>query len=170
MPESAEQVHAATGGLATPRLRLPLWDLGTVTAIRAGERRPEWHPQFPRRDDVDAATLWVDGDVWGPRSIVSLRSGLVMGSIGFFGAPEPAEDEAPEVEVGFGLVEAARGHGAATEALAAVLARADAAGVRVRARVRAHNHAAMRILTRQRFTGMRGTDEDGHLVLVRPQR
>lgn len=159
-----------TGPVVTERLRLELWDAATVAALRAGGRRPDWHAQFPRSDDADAATLWSEGDPWGPRSVVSLRSGLVMGSIGFFGPPESAADDVPEVEVGFGLVEAARGHGAMVEALGALLALADGAGVRVRARVRPDNHPAMRVLTRQRFTGMRGADDDGHLVLVRPLR
>ena len=58
--------------------------------LRGGRRRPEWHPDFPRTDDVDAATLWAEGDPWGPRSIV--RGRTVLGSIGFFGPPAPAQD------------------------------------------------------------------------------
>ena len=96
-----------------------------VADLRAGRRRPEWHADFPRTDDVDAATLWADGDPWGPRSIV--RGQTVLGSIGFFGPPAPADDGVPEAELGYGLVPEARGWGFATEALTAMLEAADAA-------------------------------------------
>ncbi len=155
-------------GVGTARLDLVLWDEPTVAAIRAGDRRPEWHPDFPREDDRGAASLWRDGDPWGPRSIV--HEGVVVGSIGFFGAPQPAADGAAEVEVGYGLVPAARGQGLATEAIGALLARADAAGVRVRASIAPTNAASLRVAAKAGFTGVRGTTEDGEMVLVRPVR
>lgn len=156
--------------VASERLRLPLWDAATVQAIRAGERWAGWHPEFPREDDVDAASMWRDGDTWSSRSVVSAKSGLVMGSIGFFGPPEPAADGVLEVEVGYGLVEAGRGHGAMTEALTAMLAYVDGAGVRVRASVAPANVASLRVLTKLGFTDLRGTTDDGELVLVRSLR
>ncbi len=137
-----------------------------VADLRAGRRRPEWHADFPRRDDVDAASLWVDGDPWGPRSIV--RGQTVLGSIGFFGAPAPADDGVPETEVGYGLVPEARGWGFATEALTGMLAAADAAGVRVRAGVSPANATGLKVLAKSGFTGLRGSDDDGNLVMVRP--
>ncbi|TNM48174.1 GNAT family N-acetyltransferase [Nocardioides albidus] len=166
----AESVEQAPAGVVTERLALVLWDEPTVTAIRSGERLSGWHPDFPREDDLGAATLWRDGDPWGPRSIVSLKQRLVIGSIGFFGPPEPAADDVPEVEVGYGLVAAARGYGLATEALGALLARADAAGVRVRASVAPDNAASLRVAAKAGFTAVRGSTEDGELVLVRPPR
>lgn len=161
---------AQPAGVMTERLQLVLWDEPTVAAIRTGERLPGWHLDFPREDDRGAATLWRDGDPWGPRSIVSLKQRLVIGSIGFFGPPEPAADGVPEVEVGFGLVAPARGFGLATEALGALLARADAAGVRVRASIAPDNTASLRVAAKAGFTGVRGSTEDGELVLVRPVR
>lgn len=157
-------------GVTTARLALVLWDAATVAALRAGERRDDWHADFPREDDLAAASLWRDGDPWGPRSIVSLKQRLVIGSIGFFGPPEPAGDGVPEVEVGYGLVAPARGHGLATEALGALLERADAAGVRVRASVAPDNAASLRVAAKAGFTGVRGANEDGEMVLVRPLR
>ncbi|WP_436697856.1 GNAT family N-acetyltransferase [Nocardioides sp. BYT-33-1] len=157
-------------GVGTERLELVLWDEPTVSAIRAGARLPGWHDDFPHEDDRGAATLWRDGDPWGPRSIVSRKQRLVIGSIGFFGPPEPAADDVPEVEVGYGLVAAARGYGLATEALSALLARADAAGVRVRASIAPDNAASLRVAAKTGFTGIRGSTEDGELVLVRPLR
>jgi ribosomal-protein-alanine N-acetyltransferase len=152
----------------TRRLRLPLWTAADVAAIRGGERRPGWHPQFPREDDVDAASLWQEGDPWSSRSIT--RAEVVVGSIGFYGPPQPAEDEVPEVEVGYGLVEDARGAGYATEALAAMVAAAESAGARVRASVRPDNHASVRVLAKCGFTQLRGSTEDGELVMARPLR
>lgn len=152
--------------LTTERLVLPLWSSDVVADLRAGRRRPEWHRDFPRTDDLDAATLWVDGDPWGPRSIV--RGTTVLGSIGCFGPPEPATDGVPETEVGYGLVAEARGCGFATEALSAVLAAADAAGVRLRASVEPGNAAGLRVLAKSGFTSLRGADEEGRLVMARP--
>ncbi|WP_183099531.1 GNAT family N-acetyltransferase [Nocardioides pelophilus] len=150
----------------TARLRLPLWDAATVAAVRAGQRLGGWHPSFPRDDDVDAAGLWQEGVVWGPRSIVV--DGEVVGSLGFFGPPVPADDGIVETEVGYGLVEEARGRGIATEALAALLAFCDTAGVRIRASIAPDNAPSLAVAARTGFTEIRGTNEDGELVLVRP--
>ncbi|MBB3042342.1 GNAT family N-acetyltransferase [Nocardioides soli] len=152
--------------VTTERLRLPLWTADDVAAIRSGERRPGWHPDYPRRDDLDAAGLWREGDCWAPRHIV--RGVTALGSIGFFGPPEPAADGVPEVEVGYGLVDEAHGYGFATEALQALLAEADALGVRVRASVEPTNKPSIRVLAKCGFTELRGANEDGELVMARP--
>lgn len=153
--------------LSTERLVLPLWSADVVADLRSGRRRPEWHADFPRTDDVDAATLWVEGDGWGPRSIV--RGVTVLGSTGFFGPPQESADGVPEAEVGYGLVAEARGWGFATEALGAMCAAADAAGVRVRASVLPDNAASLRVLAKSGFTVLRGSDGEGQLVMVRPR-
>lgn len=152
--------------VTTAGTELPLWDLATVTAIRTGERLPRWHPDFPREDDRGAAGLWREGDPWGPRSVVV--QGWVVGSIGFFGPPQPAPDGVPELEVGYGLVPTGRGRGIIPEALGALLAHTDAAGVRVRASIAPANTASMRVAAKLGFTVIRGSNEDGELVLVRP--
>jgi RimJ/RimL family protein N-acetyltransferase len=113
-----------------------------------------------KADDPDAS--------WGPRHIVRSGDGLVVGSIGFFGAPAPGPDEVVETEVGFGLVEEARGHGAVSEALHALLEETDRAGVRIRASVRPENRASLKVLAACGFTQLRGSTEDGELVMVRP--
>ncbi|SFB93978.1 Protein N-acetyltransferase, RimJ/RimL family [Nocardioides terrae] len=152
--------------VAAERLVLPLWSAETVAAIRAGGRLEGWHRDFPREDDRDAASLWHEGDVWGPRSIV--RGATTLGSIGFFGPPVAAEDGVPETEIGYGLVQEAWGWGFATEALRALLAHTDEAGVRLRASVRPENARSLRVLAKSGFTQLRGPNEDGELVLARP--
>jgi RimJ/RimL family protein N-acetyltransferase len=154
--------------LDTERLRLPLWTADDVAHLRGEGRAAGWHRDFPREDDRDAATLWRDGDPWGPRSIELDR--VVVGSIGFFGPPEPAADGVAETEVGYGLVEDARGAGLATEALTAMLAQADAAGVRVRASVLPDNAPSIRVLAKCGFTVLRGSNDEGELVMARPLR
>ncbi|WP_323793947.1 GNAT family protein, partial [Nocardioides sp.] len=68
----------------------------------------------------------------------------------------------------YGLVEAARGRGLVTEALAVLLAATDSLGVRVRASVEPANRAGVRVLAAAGFTDLRGSTEDGKLVMGRP--
>ncbi len=161
--------------ITSARLTLRLVTPEDAEGMLAGRRRVSWHRDYPRRDDQDAVALVRAEDPhasWGPRHIVRNGDGLVVGSIGFFGAPAPAEDDVVEAEVGFGLVEDARGHGAVTEALTALLEHsdraADGAGVRIRASVPPENRPALKVLARCGFTQLRGTTEDGALVMVRP--
>lgn len=110
-----------------------------------------------------------DGDgPWGVRRVVRAFDGLVVGDLEFYGSPEEAEDGVVEVEVAVRLDDAAHGHGAGTEALRGILGATDDAAVRVRARVRPDNRAGLRMLAKCGFTGLRGGDEDGNLVMVRP--
>ena len=140
----------------------------------AGGRDPRWHPDYPRQDDRDAASMVRGEDPWGPRHITRKFDRLVFGSIGFFGppapAPGPSSDGVPEVEIGYGLVSDARGRGVATEAVRALLALTDALGVRVRASVSPDNSASIRVLAKCGFTELRGGNEDGELVMARPLR
>ncbi|TQL66175.1 RimJ/RimL family protein N-acetyltransferase [Nocardioides albertanoniae] len=157
--------------VTTERLTLPLWTRADAEAIidrqpGPSTRLPGWHPEFPREDDRDAATMWVEGDPWSSRYI--MRNTTVLGSIGFFGPPDLAPDGTPEAEVGYGLVAEARGWGFATEALKGLLACADDEGVRIRASVEPTNAASLRVLAKCGFTDLRGADEDGHLVMARP--
>ncbi|MEO5652215.1 MAG: GNAT family N-acetyltransferase [Marmoricola sp.] len=155
----------------TARLRLPLVTSEDAEGMRAGRRRVSWHPDYPRTEDQDAAALVRPDRIlstWGPRHIVRASDGQVVGSIGFFGGPDTGDDDVPEAEVGFGLVADARGHGAVSEALGALLTQADRVGVRVRAQVRPENRACLRVLAKCGFTRLRGTAEGGELVMVRP--
>lgn len=86
-----------------------------------------------------------------------------VGSIGCFGAPEDGE-----TEVGLGLVPQVRGRGLGVEALRALLAETDALGVRLRASVDPDRTTSLRVLARCGFSELRGSDEAGRLVMVRP--
>jgi ribosomal-protein-alanine N-acetyltransferase len=157
--------------VVSARLTLRLVSSEDAEGMLAGRRRVSWHPEYPGPDDQAAAALVKagGGDAgWGLRHIVRSVDGLVVGSIGFYGAPEQAADTVPEAEVGFGLVADARGHGALTEALTALVEHTDRAGVRVRASVGAENRAGLRVLARCGFTELRGSNADGELVMVRP--
>jgi RimJ/RimL family protein N-acetyltransferase len=157
----------------TPRLRLELIDPDEAARILAGRRGATWHPDYPRRDDLAALSLIkATGTAaelsWGPRHLVRAYDGLVVGSIGFFGPPETVADGVPEVEIGYGLVEDARGRGVAAEAVRGLLSGTDDLGVRVRASVEPGNTASVRVLAKCGFVDLRGADEDGNLVMARP--
>jgi ribosomal-protein-alanine N-acetyltransferase len=161
--------------VTTERLSLDLISLDEAVRMRAGQRDDRWHPDYPRQDDRDAASMVRSGgDTWGPRHVSRTFDGVVFGSIGFFGPPPPAAgpggDGVPEVEIGYGLVADGRGRGVATEAVRALLALTDACGVRVRASVSPENAASLRVLAKCGFTQLRGANEDGDLVMVRPLR
>lgn len=152
--------------LRTERLSLPLWTSADVASIRGrGLRQKGWHADFPRQDDIDAASMWREGDDWGPRSIT--RGVTVLGSVGFFGAPQEV-DGVEETEIGYGLVREAWGWGFATEAVKAMVAAAEAEGVRIRASVEPTNAASLKVLAKAGFTQLREATPDGLLVMVRP--
>jgi RimJ/RimL family protein N-acetyltransferase len=158
--------------VTTARLRLELIGPEEAARVLGGERGATWHPDYPRRDDLDAVSmiraLPADALSWAPRHVVRAYDGLVVGSIGFFGPPEPADDGVPETEIGYGLVADARGRGVVTEAVKGLLAHTDRLGVRVRASVEPANTPSVRVLAKCGFTDLRGADEGGNLVMARP--
>jgi RimJ/RimL family protein N-acetyltransferase len=159
--------------VTTARLRLELISPDEAARMLAGERRPAWHRDYPRQDDLDGVSMVrasaSGADLgWSPRHVVRAYDGLVVGSIGFFGPPAAAADGVLEVEIGYGLVEDARGRGVATEAVRGLLVHTDRLGVRVRASVEPSNTASVRVLAKCGFTELRGADEEDHLVMARP--
>lgn len=153
--------------ITTARTRLVLVTAQDAAAMLSGQPDQRWHREYPRPDDLDAVALVgrgrPEGEPWGPRHLVCGRE--AVGSIGFFGDPVDAE-----VEVGFRLVPSARGDGIAAEALAGLMAETDRLGVTVRAAVAPENRAGLRTLAVCGFTAVRGSNEDGHLVMARPIR
>ncbi len=153
--------------VATERTRMILVTAEDAAAMLAGKPDQRWHREYPRRDDVDAVSMVGRGSseagTWGPRHVVVGRE--AVGLLGFFGAPVDGE-----VEVAFGLVPAVRGDGLAAEALAGLMVETDRLGVRVRASVAPENRTAVRVLAACGFTDLRGSNEDGDLVMGRPLR
>ena len=153
--------------VSTHRLHLRLITPGQARAALDGGRDPSWHPDFPRKDDLDAMSM-VRGHSWDVRLMVRGWDGLVCGTIGFFGPPETLDDGSLEAEVGYGLVEEARGHGLATEALtAAIKWFEDARGPRELAcMIDPPNTASIRVAEKHGFVVNRRSLYHGEEVIV----
>ncbi|GAB3882842.1 GNAT family N-acetyltransferase [Terrabacter terrigena] len=122
------------------------WD--EARAMVAGSRHRGWAPGYPREDDLDAVrTMTSDGpDPWTPRHVVRRSDGLAVGTIGCFGPPVDGV-----VEVGYGLVEPARGTGLMTDVLSGMVRAIEAAGLRVVAHTLPDNVPSHRVLARLGF-------------------
>lgn len=146
--------------------RLILHPLTPEEAQRIVDRAPwpedNWHEQYPLVDELVPLRALAQADRADPTfTLYMLRNaedGQAVGGIGFFGPP----DEDGSVEVGYGLVEAARGRGLATEALSAFVALARAGGARrVKADTSPDNVPSQRVLTK---TGFRETQRSDELI------
>ncbi len=164
-----------TGPVLPETLRSTRFDLPVVgweesRAALSGERAPGWHEEFGRRGDLDVLALAPrspDSGGWGPRRVVRRFDALTIGTL--LVAPAlPADDGTPESEVSLDLVDYARGHGVETEVLDLLGTTADARGLRLRAAAHPRDPAALPTLAAAGFTQLRGSDEDGRLVMVRP--
>jgi RimJ/RimL family protein N-acetyltransferase len=146
--------------LTTDRLELPLLDEATLRAIAGCEREGRrWHEEFPRADDQDAARMSLRhrDPVFGCYAIVARSTGLTIGTIGFFGAP----DADGTTMIGYGLVPSARGVGYATEALRALVdfAFAQESVARLEADPDRDNVASHRVLEKAGFVRTRSTPQ-----------
>jgi [ribosomal protein S5]-alanine N-acetyltransferase len=144
----------------TGRLSLAPLDRATAQAIMDKDRAGRaWHEQFPREDDRDGVGAWLRhaDEVFGNFVIVEQASGQAVGTVGFFG---PADKDGT-VMIGYGLVEAARGHGYATEAVRALLAYAarQPAAKRVVADTDKDNTPSQRVLDKAGFAKTHETED-----------
>ncbi len=141
-------------------------------AAQGGARSADWASGFPRQDDLDGCSLVPQPDSpaarWGSRLIVRRGDGLVVGSIGCFGPP--GEDGV--AEIGYGLVESARGQGLITDALRLLVPAIEATGASVQAHAAYENAASRAALVRAGFqeTGARNDDGQLHYVRTRASR
>jgi RimJ/RimL family protein N-acetyltransferase len=146
----------------------PLDRAGLQAVVDADGTGRRWHPEFPLQDDRDAArmTLKHADPVFGCYTVVERASGLTVGTIGFFGPPDPAG----VAMVGYGLVPSARGAGYATEALRALVAVAFAQpGVRrLEADPLPGNTASHRVLEKAGFVHTRSTEDARWYGMDRP--
>lgn len=142
----------------TARLRMETVSPSLAARIVAGQRttRDLWHPQYQLADELDplrALAADVSPDpVFTMYLIRRSADGLAIGGLGFFGPP----DESGCVEVGYGLVPAARGVGLATEALLGALRVAAGYGATaVAADTDTGNRASQRVLLKAGFVEVR---------------
>jgi len=116
----------------TPLLVLHPLGLGEARRILAGtpDAADRWAADYPFADELDVLPMFIaafvehgDPAPFGLYAIARRGDGVFVGGIGFFGPPENGV-----AELGFGLVESARGHGFAAEALVAAIGIALANG------------------------------------------
>lgn len=122
-----------------------------------------WHPEYPFDDELGplrphaAATSW--DEVFTFYQVRETATGLAVGGIGFFGPPDAVGPRAGIVELGFGLVAAARGRGLAAAALAAALViAANNGATAVIADTVLGNTASQRVLEKNGFVEIRRDD------------
>lgn len=106
--------------MRTTRLTLAGLTRAEWSRVLEGEGT-EWAPDYPTEGDLVAAALVVAGDWpagdWGPLQIRRIDDGMAIGGVGCKGMPS----DDGRVEIGYGLVPSARGHGYATEAVLGLL-------------------------------------------------
>ena len=112
-----------TGAVVPGVARVELHPIGIDEARRilGGTPAPHdrWAPDYPFVDELDVLRGFVEHPRDAPFGLYAIRhlaDGLLVGGIGFFGPPRDGV-----AELGFGLVESARGRGFAREALTAAI-------------------------------------------------
>lgn len=147
--------HASKVDIVTERLTLH--PLTAAEALRIVERAPgaddRWHADYPLEDEREPLQALAGASAPDPFfTLYVIRTsddGVAIGGIGFFGTP----DEGGSVELGYGLVEAVRGRGFATEALTALTQHALSNGARrIRADTAFDNLASQHVLAKAGFS------------------
>jgi RimJ/RimL family protein N-acetyltransferase len=150
--------------LTTERLALHL--LTIAEAQRIADAQPtaadRWAPEFPAEGDRAGAGMFAKSTAerefgpFGNYRIDRRADGVAIGSLGFYGPP----DAEGRVTIGYGLVEAERGQGYATEAVRALieLCRAHADVTVVEADTNHDNSASQRVLAKSGFHYLRKDD------------
>jgi RimJ/RimL family protein N-acetyltransferase len=144
--------HIVSLVITTERLELHPFTVELATAIAGADPGGrDWIDGFPREDDQDAARMFLKlpADTYPSYAIVVRLSGQTVGSIGFFGPP----DDEGTVMIGYGLAEAARGFGYATEAVRGLIGYAFSRPevTRILADTDADNVASHRVLEKAGF-------------------
>jgi RimJ/RimL family protein N-acetyltransferase len=162
-----------SNNLVLPADRLTLQGATPAAAAdlaAGGDGGFEWLGGAPFEGTREAATMvtkayeaGVHRPEWGLFALVRRADGLAVGAMGFHGAP----DEQGTAEIGYDLVEAARGRGYATEALRALsawaLARDDVRSLF--ATVEPDNTPSQAVVSRAGFTKVSEyADEEGLLA------
>lgn len=152
--------------IETPRLILHAIDESEARRICARAPAPEdnWAVDYPFAGDLIAVGSFLRGTAergeqrpFGYYQIIPMALGVAVGGAGFKGLPHHGS-----IEIGYGLVPSARGHGYAAEAVRGLLAIATNHGLAtVTADTTGDNVASQRTLTRAGFTCVSG---DGDLL------
>ncbi|HEU5353136.1 MAG TPA: GNAT family N-acetyltransferase [Actinocrinis sp.] len=129
--------------------------------IAAGEPGPEdrWAEGFPRQDDADPAkglaAAEQDPAPFGVYALVPRSHGLMIGTAGFYGPPDPAG----EVTIGYGMVEPEWGQGYGTRAVAGLVevCRAHDGVSAINADTDLDNVGSQRVLEKNGFQRIRTT-------------
>jgi len=133
--------------------------ISPVEAQRILARTPAeddaWHAQYPFADELRPLAAHATNDSPEPvftfYTVIENATGLAVGGIGFFGPPTDGR-----VEFGYGLVEAARGRGLATDAVLTLLGIATVGGATAAiADTEVGNTASQRVLAKTGFTEIR---------------
>lgn len=155
---------------ASTRLMLRPIAWNAVEAIIQGERLDDWAADFPDDGDVVIAGLLQRGGperlepIWGHHQIVECGSGVVIGGVGFFGAPEQGQ-----TEIGYGVVPSRRGRGYATEAVRLLSSLGWKHGaLEITAKTDLDNRASQRVLEKAGFQ-LLAEDEQRTYYLRRPR-
>jgi len=166
MPGGEGCFDGAVADVRTARLQLHAIDVAESDRIVARSPGPDdsWASDFPFEGDVRAVEGFIratsvrgEQRPFGYYRITRLTDGLAVGGVGFKGRPEGAC-----IEIGYGLVPSARGHGYAAEAVLALLAVATDHGLsRVVADTTTDNIASQRTLLRAGFR-LVSTDSELH--------
>jgi RimJ/RimL family protein N-acetyltransferase len=163
-------VGVAVTDIRTSRLQLHAIDV--AEAERIVDRSPGsadiWADDFPFEGDVGAIGGFLRATAthgeqrpFGFYRITRLADGQAIGGLGFKGQPNDGC-----VEIGYGLVPSARGHGYVAEAVIALLTVADDRGLsRVIADTTLDNIASQKTLIRAGFR-LVSTDAELHLYEV----
>lgn len=126
--------------------------------MRTPTPEDRWHADYPLVDEL--VPLRSLAETTNPHPVFTLYAirtddGTAVGGVGFFGPP----DAHGSVEVGYGLIEAFRGHGFATEALEAAVRLAVLNGAQeVRADTDLDNVASQRVLVKAGFSEVSRSD------------
>jgi RimJ/RimL family protein N-acetyltransferase len=133
--------------------------------ITAGNRpREGWADDFPGSGDLIAARYFRAPSTFEApwrASWLILVNDIVSGTVGF--KSEPREQW---LEVGYGVVPSQRHRGAATTALAKLLAMVEGRGLSVRAETDISNLASQSVLRRLRFEEVGRRDDEGGPLIV----
>lgn len=163
--------------IVTARLQLPLISAKHAELVNQGQRNPAWPQQFPTSADVAVISMAAshrfgagasaDDATWGPRYIVRTNGTLTVGTVAFAHPPQPTAG-GWEVPLQLNLIASAYGYGVIAELLTALTELTDPLRVSLVGRTSPADAEQLKAFTQAGFTQLRGTDEEGRLIIAHP--